>query len=74
MPPAIDPTWLSSNDGHIIKLATAIYNDRAFDRLPSLADALEAAGCRDAELLRHLREPGPHCKGCSALDAVLGKS
>jgi hypothetical protein len=73
-PPAIDPTWLSSNDGHVFKLATAIYNDRAFDRLPALAAALEAAGCKDAESLDHLRRPGPHVRGCWAVDAVLGKS
>jgi hypothetical protein len=39
-----------------------------------LADALEEAGCTDANLLGHLRGPGPHALGCHALDAVLGKS
>jgi hypothetical protein len=28
----------------------------------------------DAEMLRHLRGPGPHVLGCHALDAVLGRS
>jgi hypothetical protein len=73
-PPVIDPAWLSRNDGHIFKLVTAIYDDRAFDRLPALADALEAAGCADAELLGHLRGPGTHVRGCWGVDVVLGKA
>jgi hypothetical protein len=42
--------------------------------LALLADALEDAGCIDADLLGHLREPGPHVLGCWAVDLVLGKS
>jgi len=41
--------------------------------LPELAAALEANGCRDADLLDHLRGPGPHVRGCWVLDLVLGK-
>jgi hypothetical protein len=55
-------------------LAQTVYDKRAFERLPILADALEDAGCTDAELLAHFRSPGPHVRGCFALDAVLGKS
>ena len=55
------------------KLAQGIYDDRAFDRLPVLADALEEAGCTNAEILAHCREPGPHVRGCWALDLLLGK-
>jgi hypothetical protein len=54
-------------------VAQGIYGDRAFDHLPVLADALEDAGCADAELLGHLRSPGPHVRGCWALDLILGK-
>jgi hypothetical protein len=54
--------------------ARGIYEARAFDHLPLLADALEDAGCPEAELLGHLREPGPHVLGCWALDFLLGKS
>jgi hypothetical protein len=43
-------------------------------RLAVLADALEDAGCGQAELLAHLRGPGPHALGCWALDALLGKT
>ena len=38
------------------------------------ADALEEAGCDDAAILDHLRSPGPHVRGCWALDMLLGKS
>jgi hypothetical protein len=71
--PPIDPTWLTWNDGSGVKLAQGIYHDRAFDRLPVLADALEEAGCDDADILGHLRGPGPHARGCWPLDLVLGK-
>jgi hypothetical protein len=55
------------------KLAASIYEQRAFDRLPVLADALEEAGCTDADILGHLRGPGPHVRGCWAVDLILGK-
>jgi hypothetical protein len=57
----------------VVTLAGHVYHDRAFDCLPELAEALEAAGCGDAELLGHLRGPGPHARGCRAVDLVLGK-
>jgi hypothetical protein len=57
----------------VTNLAQAIYSDKAFDRLPILADALEEAGCTNAELLSHCRGRGPHVRGCWALDLVLGK-
>jgi hypothetical protein len=67
------PAWLARSGGTIINLARAIYEDRAFDRLPLLADALEDAGCTDADLLAHCRGPGPHFRGCWAVDLILGK-
>ena len=33
-------------------------DNRAFDRLPILADALEDAGCTDADILNHCRSGG----------------
>jgi hypothetical protein len=71
--PRIDPSWLAWNDSTVKRLAEAIYEGRAFDRLPILADALEEAGCDEPELLLHLRGAGPHVKGCWALDSILGK-
>jgi len=69
-PITLDPSWLTPK---VVALAQVIYGNHAFDRLPRLADALEEAGCDDAECLAHLRGPGPHGKGCWALDLVLGK-
>jgi hypothetical protein len=57
----------------IVGLAKEIYDARAFERLPMLADALEEAGCTNGEILNHCRSPGPHVKGCWVVDAVLGK-
>jgi hypothetical protein len=70
--PGPDPTWLASNGGTVAVLAQSIYDQRAFDRLPLLADALEEAGCGDLALLEHLRGPGIHVRGCWAVDLILG--
>jgi hypothetical protein len=48
-----------------------INEEGRFEALPILADALEEAGCRDADLLAHCRAPGPHARGCWLLDALL---
>jgi hypothetical protein len=66
-------SWLAWNSGTLRNLAQAIYADRAFDRLPILADALEDAGCSDAGILEHCREGGEHCRGCWVVDLLLGK-
>ena len=42
---ALDPLWRTAASD---ALARGIYEDRAFDRLPVLADALEEAGCTAA--------------------------
>ena len=55
-------------------MAQLIYDDRAFDRLPLLADALEDAGCTDADILAHCRNGGEHVRGCWVVDLLLGKS
>ncbi len=67
----IDPAWLTFP---VVLLATSICQDRTFDRLPILADALEDAGCDNPDILTHLRSDGPHVRGCWALDLILGKS
>jgi hypothetical protein len=71
--PAIDPGWLTWNGGTVVKLAQAIYDERAFDRLPVLADALEEAGCDNPDILSHLRGPGPHARGCWPVDLLLNR-
>lgn len=70
---AADPSWLAWNNGTVPALAQAIYDDRAFDRLPILADALEDAGCHNADILEHCRGGGEHARGCWVVDLVLGK-
>lgn len=70
----LNPAWLKWHRKTVPKLAQAIYADRAFEQLPILADALEEAGCAEAVILEHLREPGPHVRGCWALDLLLRKS
>jgi hypothetical protein len=72
-PVTLNPSWLIWDDGTIPKLAQAIYDERAFDRLPILADALEEAGCHDADILQHCRQPGEHVRGCWVVDLILGK-
>jgi hypothetical protein len=66
-------TWLTGVGDAVQRLAHTIYEERSFDLLPLLADALADAGCTDAQILEHLRGPGPHCRGCWGLDLVLGK-
>jgi hypothetical protein len=69
-PVAPDPAWFSLS---IVQLAETIYHRRAFDRMPELADALEQAGCTNADILAHCRGPGPHVRGCWVIDMILGK-
>jgi hypothetical protein len=72
-PVCINPYWLSWDRGTAVNLAHAIYDERAFDRLPILADALEEAGCADQDILGHCRAQGEHVRGCWAVDLLLGK-
>jgi hypothetical protein len=80
-PVAADPAWRAWHGGAIPKLAQAVYQERDVPsghldaaRLAVLADMLEEAGCSDPQLLGHLRGPGPHLRGCFALDLQLGKT
>ncbi len=73
-PVVIAPAVLAWNEGTVRRLAQAIYDERAFDRLPLLADALEEAGCDDADVLAHCRGPRPHVRGCWVVDLLLGKT
>jgi hypothetical protein len=66
------PAWLTSD---VLALARGIYDDRAFDRMPILADALQDAGCDSADILDHCRDSKQvHVRGCWVVDLVLGKS
>lgn len=70
-PESFDPSWRTPE---VVALAGTIYEGRAFDRLPVLADALEHAGCTDPEVLRHCRGGGPHVRGCWVLDLAVAKA
>jgi hypothetical protein len=69
-PVAVDKSWLTCG---VVRLAEGIYDERAFDRLPLLADALEEARCGNADILAHCRGPGPHVRGCWVVHLILGK-
>jgi hypothetical protein len=69
-PVAVDAGWLTPG---VVGLARTIYEGRAFNRMPELADALEQAGFANADILAHCREPGPHVRGCWVVDGLLGK-
>jgi hypothetical protein len=66
----VNPRWRTET---AVALAIGIYADRAFDRLPILADALEEAGCDQQDVLAHCRDAGEHVRGCWVVDLVLGK-
>ncbi|MDY3552808.1 hypothetical protein R5W24_001897 [Gemmata sp. JC717] len=69
-PAPFPPSWLTSD---VQALARGIYEERAFDRLSILADALQDTGCDNADILDHCRGSGPHVRGCWVVDLVLGK-
>jgi hypothetical protein len=66
----LSPEWRTET---VIALAAGIYNERGFDRMPILADALHEAGCDNDNILNHCRGDGPHVRGCWVVDLVLGR-
>jgi hypothetical protein len=70
-PVAFDSAWRTPS---AFALARTAYEERRFEDLPLLADALEEAGCTDEAILTHCRGPGPHVRGCWVVDLVLGRS
>jgi hypothetical protein len=73
-----DPAWQTALG---VALTQAAYDERELPagtldlaRLAVLADALEEAGCTDADILNHCRQPGVHVRGCWVVDLLLGKS
>jgi len=71
-PTVVQPEWLSWRECTALRIAQKIYDERQWQDLPILADALEESGCDSAGVLNHLRSSGPHFRGCWALDRVLG--
>jgi hypothetical protein len=79
-PVTVDPAWLAWHGGAVKRLAEAVYDECDLPsghldaaRLAVLADMLEEAGCSAPQFLGHLRGPGPHVRGCFAVDLLLGK-
>ena len=79
--PSLPDAVLAWNDGTVRRIAEGIYGERKMpegtlyaDRISILGDALLDAGCEDEALIQHCREPGPHVRGCWAVDLCLGKS
>ena len=71
-PVSFDPAWRTSD---VVALARGIYDERAFDRMPILADALQDAGCTNDDILSHCRDIStPHARGCWVVDFILSKS
>ena len=76
-PVSINPAWQMPT---VVSLAQAAYHHRILPagtldaaRLAVLADALEEAGCDNADVLNHLREPGEHVRGCWPIDLLLSR-
>jgi hypothetical protein len=69
-PASLDPGWRTPD---VLGVAGGIYQERDFERLAVLGDALEEAGCADSALLDHCRSPAAHVRGCWLLDLCLGK-
>jgi hypothetical protein len=70
-PASLDPSWLTST---VLALAEGIYQDRAFHRMPVLADALQDAGCENLDILDHCRCDRSHVRGCWVVDLLTGRS
>jgi hypothetical protein len=69
----IEPSWRTWHGGLLVSMARRMYESRDFSDVPVLADALEEAGCEDADILGHCRQAWEHVRGCWVVDLVLGK-
>jgi hypothetical protein len=70
-PANLAPQWRTPT---ALALAGGAYEERAFARLPVLADALEEAGCNNEAVLEHCRAEGEHHRGCWVVDFLLRKA
>jgi hypothetical protein len=67
-PRSLSPAVMRWGNGQVRRIASAIHDDRRFDALGVLGDALEEAGCADGVILDHCRQPGRHALGCWVVD------
>ena len=70
-PVDFNPAWRTDT---ALTLARSMYAAREFGAMPILADALQDAGCEDAEVLAHCRGDTTHVRGCWVADLLLGKA
>jgi len=75
--PRFEPAWRTEN---VVLLARGIFEERAFDRMVILADALLDADCDEEAILRHCRntelgvkEQPQHIRGCWVIELILGR-
>jgi hypothetical protein len=67
---AFNPAWRTDA---VLSLARQCYSSRDFAPLPILGDALQDAGCENADVVDHSRSSGPQVRGCWVVDLVLAK-
>jgi hypothetical protein len=65
--------WLAFNNNTARDLALAIRDHGRTDAFPILADALQEAGCTNADLLDSCRTGDPDIDGKWVLQVLLGK-
>lgn len=66
-------TWFDRRwrTGAVRDLARSMHKSTDYAAMPVLADALEEAGCGNADVLAHCRGGGPHVRGCWVLEGLL---
>ena len=64
-----DDSWGTKD---VKALAETIYNDKRYELMPILSDALQEAGCQEKEILEYCQK-GPFFRGCWVLDKATGK-
>jgi hypothetical protein len=82
-PVALERSWLAWGGGPVLKRAEEVYQGEecGFGDLQATGKgaklgsgpAAESHASDASELLTHLHGPGPHVRGCWALDLILGK-
>jgi hypothetical protein len=70
-PVAIAPPWRTAE---VCGLAQAIYDERSFDQMLALGQALYRVGCSDRDMLNHCLGSEEHARGCWVIDLLLEKN
>lgn len=65
-----DDSWKTKD---VTDLAATIYNEKRYELMPILADALIEAGCNDEQILNYCQTPNFYFRGCWVLDKATGK-